>query len=69
MLSLGSRQGNAHVHWHIAPLPPGVPYEEQQYNALRAEHAGYLDIPEDEQAEIAARIARAIAAEDGPGAC
>jgi diadenosine tetraphosphate (Ap4A) HIT family hydrolase len=25
-LSLGSQQGNAHVHWHIAPLPPGVPY-------------------------------------------
>ena len=24
-LSLGSRQGNAHLHWHIAPLPPGCP--------------------------------------------
>lgn len=23
VLSLGSQQGNAHVHWHIAPLPPG----------------------------------------------
>jgi diadenosine tetraphosphate (Ap4A) HIT family hydrolase len=22
-LSLGSQQGNAHLHWHIAPLPPG----------------------------------------------
>src|SRR5207253_4887210 len=22
VLSLGSNQGNTHVHWHIAPLPP-----------------------------------------------
>ena len=26
-LSLGSRQGNAHLHWHVAPLPAGVPYD------------------------------------------
>ncbi len=25
VLSLGSRQGNSHVHWHLAPLPPGTP--------------------------------------------
>ncbi|MFG3604488.1 HIT family protein [Micromonospora chersina] len=25
-MSLGSQQGNAHLHWHLAPLPPGVPY-------------------------------------------
>jgi diadenosine tetraphosphate (Ap4A) HIT family hydrolase len=30
VLSLGSQQGNRHVHWHVAPLPPGVPYAEQQ---------------------------------------
>ena len=29
VLSLGSQQGNRHVHWHLVPLPPGVPYEEQ----------------------------------------
>ena len=34
ILSLGSRQGNSHVHWHVAVLPPGVPYEEQQFEAL-----------------------------------
>ena len=34
VLSLGSRQGNSHVHWHVAPLPPGVPYAQQQYAAL-----------------------------------
>jgi histidine triad (HIT) family protein len=25
LLSLGSQQGNAHLHWHIAGLPPGHP--------------------------------------------
>lgn len=37
-LSLGSREGNAHLHWHVAALPPGVPYEQQQFHALMAEH-------------------------------
>jgi diadenosine tetraphosphate (Ap4A) HIT family hydrolase len=30
ILSLGSQEGNRHVHWHVAPLPPGVPFEQQQ---------------------------------------
>src|SRR5262245_61629209 len=34
VMSLGSHQGNAHVHSHVAPLPPGVPYREQQFHAL-----------------------------------
>lgn len=55
VLSLGSHQGNAHVHWHLAPLPPGVPYREQQYAALMHER-GHLDIPGDELAAIARRI-------------
>ncbi|MDE2994912.1 MAG: HIT family protein [Chloroflexota bacterium] len=59
ILSLGSQQGNSHVHWHIAPLPPGVPYEGQQYAALRAEH-GVLDVPHAEMAELAARIRGAM---------
>ncbi|MET9398986.1 HIT domain-containing protein [Kitasatospora sp. NPDC002965] len=42
VLSLGSRQGNSHVHWHIAALPPGVPYEQQQFHALMTEGAGVL---------------------------
>jgi diadenosine tetraphosphate (Ap4A) HIT family hydrolase len=53
LLSLGSNQGNAHVHWHVAPLPPGVPYLEQQLAALRE---GVLLIPEEEQAALAARL-------------
>jgi len=61
ILSLGSQQGNRHVHWHLAPLPPGVPYEEQQLAALAAE-SGILEIPEDELAGLARRIRAAIAA-------
>lgn len=62
VLSLGSNQGNAHVHWHLAPLPPGVPYEEQQYRALMMDEKGYLDIPDKDQARLAARIATAVPA-------
>ena len=58
VLSLGSRQGNSHVHWHLAPLPPGVPYEEQQLAALDwGEHGRrVLEVTDAEQAELAARI-------------
>jgi hypothetical protein len=37
-------------------LPPGVPYREQQYATLMAEH-GYLDPPEAEMSELAQRVA------------
>ncbi len=57
LLSLGSNQGNAHVHWHIVPLPPGVPYREQQLGIYRK---GILKIPEEEMAALAARLARRI---------
>lgn len=59
VLSLGSQQGNAHVHWHIAPLPPGVPFERQQLAALSS-HEGILDIPDDEMAALAARLRDAL---------
>jgi diadenosine tetraphosphate (Ap4A) HIT family hydrolase len=55
VLSLGSQQGNSHVHWHLAPLPPGVPYEQQQYYAVMAEH-GVLDVRLDQQQRLATRI-------------
>jgi len=55
VLSLGSRQGNRHVHWHLVPLPPGVPYEQQQVAALAPER-GYLDIPDRAQADLATRL-------------
>ena len=59
ILSLGSQQGNSHVYWHIAPLPPGVPYAKQQYEALRAEN-GILEISHTEMAGPAASIRRAM---------
>jgi len=58
--SLGSHQGNAHVHWHLAPLPPGVPYEKQQFFALMAETAGTLDIPESDLQRLANAIGAAV---------
>lgn len=54
-LSLGSQQGNAHLHWHLAPLPPGVPYEQQQLRALSAEH-GVLNVDEASQAALARTV-------------
>jgi diadenosine tetraphosphate (Ap4A) HIT family hydrolase len=54
-LSLGSQQGNAHVHWHIAALPPGVPYHQQQYYALMTEN-GVLDVDDSAQAALARAI-------------
>jgi diadenosine tetraphosphate (Ap4A) HIT family hydrolase len=61
VVALGSHQGNAHVHWHLAPLPPGVPYERQQCAALMHEH-GYLDVPDSDQAALARAIAGNLAA-------
>ena len=60
VLSVGSNDGNAHVHWHLAPLPPGVPYEEQQFSALIVEDAGYLDLSGEEHARLAAEISAAL---------
>ena len=61
LLSLGSQTGNAHLHWHVAPLPAGVPYERQQYHALRLEN-GVVDIQPDAMADLACRIRAAIPA-------
>ena len=59
VLSLGSNDGVAHVHWHLAPLPPGVPFAEQQFHALDIAN-GYLDLNERELKAIADRIGRAM---------
>jgi histidine triad (HIT) family protein len=53
--TLGSQQGNAHLHWHVAGLPPGTPYGEQQLHALMTEN-GVLAVTEQDQAEIAGRL-------------
>jgi len=59
ILSLGSHQGNSHVHWHIAPLPPDVPYAQQQFESLMSEN-GILDIPDAEMAKLAAKIGKEL---------
>jgi diadenosine tetraphosphate (Ap4A) HIT family hydrolase len=58
VLSLGSRQGNPHVHWHLAPLPPGVPFEEQQFAALDTNTR--LDLSEAESEELARKLRAAL---------
>lgn len=59
VLSLGSRQGNAHVHWHVAPLPPGVPYDQQQFSAVMSEN-GIVDISDAEQSNLATELRHAV---------
>ena len=59
VLSLGSMQGNRHVHWHVAPLPPNVPPERQQYHALMLEN-GVLEVDGGEMHVLAAKLARAL---------
>ncbi|MET9673082.1 HIT family protein [Streptomyces sp. NPDC006482] len=59
LLSLGAKDGNAHVHWHVAGLPPGVPYEQQQFHSLMSEN-GVLDVPPAESAKIATQLRRAL---------
>ncbi|WP_189314507.1 HIT family protein [Streptomyces brasiliensis] len=59
LYSLGSLQGNAHLHWHIAGLPPGVPYAQQQLHALMTEH-GVLSVSPQEAADLATRLREAM---------
>jgi diadenosine tetraphosphate (Ap4A) HIT family hydrolase len=58
ILSLGSQDGNRHVHWHVAPLPPGVPFDQQQLAALDSNRV--LDLGDDDMSELAVRIHQAI---------
>jgi diadenosine tetraphosphate (Ap4A) HIT family hydrolase len=53
VLSLGSHQGNAHVHWHIVPLPHGTPYEKLQ---LALYELDILRENPEERADLAARL-------------
>ncbi|MBN1937801.1 MAG: HIT family protein [Anaerolineae bacterium] len=62
LYAFGSNQGNAHVHWHVAPLPPGVPYRQQQITAIRQDP---LRIPEEERVSLAVRIRRRIEGMNG----
>jgi ATP adenylyltransferase len=59
VLSLGSQQGNRHVHWHLVPLPPGVPYEGQQL-AWLDESRGRLVLDDDDRATLLGALRAAL---------
>lgn len=59
--SFGSHQVNAHVHFHIHPLPPGVPVREQQMVSMLAERVGRLELTPAEWDELGLRIRTAVA--------
>jgi diadenosine tetraphosphate (Ap4A) HIT family hydrolase len=59
VMSLGSQQGNAHLHWHVAPLPPGVAYQQQQFHAVMAEN-GVLEVTPTHSEALAADIRRQL---------
>ncbi len=61
VLSLGSQEANRHVHWHVAPLPPGVPFEEQQFRAL--DRGDILDVSDEEAARLAEKLRSTLAGE------
>ena len=56
VLSLGSQQANAHVHWHVVPCPPGVPFEEQQLALLDKEKRGILALEPEEAGALVERL-------------
>ncbi|MFI0975532.1 HIT family protein [Streptomyces sp. NPDC021093] len=64
LLSLGSQQGNAHLHWHIAGLPAGTPYRQQQFHALMTEN-GVLASTDEEAAATGERLRAALSALSG----
>lgn len=55
VLSLGSQQANSHVHWHVQPLTPGTPLEQQQFHALMAEN-GVIPWSPERALDLADRI-------------
>ena len=60
VLSLGSQAPNAHVHWHLVPCPPGLPYEMQQVNLLLVARDGYVDVSFEELAALASTLRGAV---------
>lgn len=59
VLSLGSQAANAHVHWHVAPLPRGIPLEQQQYQALMHEN-GVVDASRADVVDYIAKLRVAL---------
>jgi len=48
ILALGSQQLDAHVHWHVVPCPPGLPFEQQQLSLFNVEEQGVLKLHQEE---------------------
>jgi diadenosine tetraphosphate (Ap4A) HIT family hydrolase len=59
LYTFGSSEGIAHVHRHVVPLPPGVPYEEQQA-AWASSDKGVLHFPRKEMSGLAGSIGRRL---------
>jgi ATP adenylyltransferase len=59
LYTFGSNQAIAPVHRHVVPLPPGVPYEDQQ-GAWAGWDGGVLAIPTEEMRALARRIGRRL---------
>ena len=57
-------QGIAHVHWHVVPLPPGVPYDKQQ-GAWAGWRRGVLEISQEEMPLLAWRIGAKLGSSAG----
>jgi diadenosine tetraphosphate (Ap4A) HIT family hydrolase len=66
IMSLGSHQGNAHVHWHLVPLPPGTPYADQQFNAVMLERAGYVELAAEDEAALCVALCEALKSRPEP---
>lgn len=47
------------LHWHVAPLPPGTPYREQQFHALMSEN-GLIPWSREQAEELAGRLREAV---------
>jgi diadenosine tetraphosphate (Ap4A) HIT family hydrolase len=60
ILSLGSQQANAHVHWHIVPCPAETPLNEQQLSLLNAEEQGVVELEPEEAEALAVRLRKQL---------
>jgi histidine triad (HIT) family protein len=56
ILSLGSQQAVAHVHWHVVPCPPGMPMEQQGLPLLDATERGILQLTPEEGETLVALL-------------
>jgi diadenosine tetraphosphate (Ap4A) HIT family hydrolase len=60
IVSFGSHQLNSHVHFHVHPLPPGVPAREQQMVSMLLEAVGCLELTQAEWDDLGQRIRTAM---------